>query len=243
MTASAAFVERLSQSLESRELERKSGLGKLAWSGQINGRSCIVTLSRQGRTRYTGEVRSREHLGYRLRIELSTAVRVRLFFVRSGFARNPFIRWVYRWRKQQVLADVPTSLDGFDVVTADRDYALRLVHQPRAATTISDLLTRNASASLAGSIHFGPGTIHYASPILQPETLTPDYTFEAINELLSILATAEQLPAPKVPCTLTRFERLSKDQPLLVAALIILAALAALLLGAGLLILLLFLVF
>lgn len=51
MIASAAFVERPSQSLESRGRKREPGFGKIAWNGQLHGRSCVVTINEQGRAR------------------------------------------------------------------------------------------------------------------------------------------------------------------------------------------------
>lgn len=236
MAASPAFLEPLNRLLESRGFKRESGFAKIRWSGQLDGRSCIVSISAQGRTRYSGDVRRREHLGYRVRIEMSTSVQVRLFFVPSAFARNRLTRWIYRLRRQEVIAEVPSALQGFDVVATDRNYALRLIHQPSIPAMVGDLLKRFASPLLAGSVHFGPGTIYFASPVLQPESITPEYVADTSENLKSTLAIAEQLPAPQTPCAPTRLEELSKDNPMLVAILFLFGGLSILLIGAVLLI-------
>lgn len=236
MKAPASFVEPLGQHLESRGFRRIPELASAHWTGEIDGRSCDVRIATQGRTRYSGEVRRREHLGYRLRIELTTPLNARLFFVREDFAKNWLIRGIYRLRKQHVLNDMPAALKGFRAVTVDREYAQRLIQQPRAVTDIGDLLNLNASATLAGSIHFGPGAVFYASPILQEEALTPECVVEINEKLLSIITSAEALPPPQNRCVPTFLETFSKSQPILAVILILCGVLAAMLIVVGLLI-------
>ena len=241
MKPPTALLATLEKALESRGFVRDPGIVRARWRGQVDGRSCHVELSVQGRTRYSGEVRTRDHLGYRLRIDLSTPLHTRLFLVRSAIARNRLVRWIYRLRKQHTIAEVPAALQGFDVVAVDRDFALRLIHQPRVASAIGELLTRDATAKLAGSVHFGPGTIYYSSPILQADAITPERVAEVTENLLSTLTTAEVLPKPEITSVPTRLEALSKRQPLLVAGLILIGGLGALMIVAGLLIALFFL--
>ncbi|HET9031977.1 MAG TPA: hypothetical protein VFN25_03630 [Dokdonella sp.] len=207
----------------------------LRWVGEVNGRSCEVKITVQGRTRHSGAVRSREQLGYRLRIELSTPLSVGLFFVREGFAQSRLAQWIYRLRKQDVIRHVPASLNGFCVVTNDIEYAQRLIQQPLAMQEVGDLLNRKRSATLAGSVYFGPGAIYYASPIVQADDLTPECVLDINEKLRSIVTDAEVLPPPQVPCSPTALGTLSKSHPILSVILIMGLVLGAMLISAGLL--------
>lgn len=216
------FQDRLAQlELTFAELgfERVAKLAQAAWCGRLKGRECLVTVAPQGRTRYAGEVRVRQRIGYRLRVELETSVRTRLFFVRQAIADNGVVRWIYRLKKQAVVTP-SAELDGFKVVAREAPWAQRLLGEGTAMTAVGELLRDNATAAFAGSVYFGPtieaGKVYYASPVLQLEDLTPERSLRVIERLLTVAEAAERLPPLAIPCHPSRFERLGQKHPVLI---------------------------
>lgn len=243
MSLPADRLEPIQHALAGAGFERVPASMRSAWRRDRQGRICEVALSPQSRTRYAGEVRLRQRLGYRLRVDLDTEVRTRLFFVREGITRLAPIAWIYRLRRQQVIAQVPTALQGFHVVAREVAWAERLLREADAVDAAGALLHEHATAALAGSVHFGPGSAHYASPILQLEDLGPERILRAIERLESIAAVAERIEPPRIACEPSRLERLSKDHPFVAAFAILGAILAGMLLLVGLMIGIAFLAF
>lgn len=218
----------LADALESRGFESISRFGATGWQGRHEGRGCKVMVSRQSRTKYAGEVRYRKHLGWRLRIELETVVHTRLFFVKESVTSSSIIRWIYRWRKQAVVEQVPPELDGFRVVAVDEAYAERLVSERDAMAQVGHLLRDEASAALKGSVHMLPGTVFYGSPILSRDQVTTDRVLAVIRRLDEITRAAESIPPPTVPSRLSRFEKFAKRRPVAAVLMFLGGCLAAL---------------
>jgi hypothetical protein len=95
-------------------------------------------------------------------------------------------------------------------------------------------LREHATATLAGSVYFGPGSVHYSSPILQAQNLGPEETLLAIERLESIATAAERIAAPQTSIKASWLERLSKDHPFIAGFVILSAILAGLLVVVGL---------
>lgn len=171
-------------------------------------------------------------LGYILRVDTSTTVKARVFFVREQYTENTFMRWIYHLRRQTVIDNVPAALGGFHVVARDSHWAQRLLRETGVVAAAAGLLKERASTARAGSVHFGPGSLHYASPILQADDLTPAYLQNVIERLTTIGAGAERTPPPTIVTELTRLEKLSKQHPI-AAGIVILSGILALLFAAA----------
>jgi len=209
--------------------EKRSRFGAVIWEGFYQGRATTLTISRQSRARHQGQIRWRQHLGWRLRIEMGCQVMTRLFFVTGGFTNWPIIRWIYRLKKQHVIEDLPTLLDGFQVVARDKTWALDLLRDKATTLRVASLLTERSTERLRGSIYFQPGQIHYGSGLLQPEDIDTHWVDSVLQRTAQIAASAESLPPPGVQDRPTRLERLGRERPLLVGGLILSALLAGLL--------------
>jgi len=227
LTAAGTSGESLADALAALGFERISRFGAAAWRGRPQGRDCKVSVSRQGRTHYTGASRIRQHLGYRLRIELETVVSTRLFFVKESVTSNAVVRWIYRWRQQAVVERTPPVLRGFQVVARDAPWAERLLAERDAMQDVAHLLTDGASSKLAGSVYFQPGNVYYGSPILQG-VVTADRVVDVIRRLDGVARAAERIAAPDVVSQPTRFERFAKRRPAAFGCLLLGGCLAAL---------------
>lgn len=204
------------------------------WRSERDGRSWSVRFSRDRRTRYAGEVRARFTLGYRLRIDLTTSVRTRLYLVLRSFASGGLVRRIYRWRRLEVLPESPAGLHDLVAVANDPVWGTRLLADPTARGNLAVLSEVREGAGASASVYFEPGSLHYASPRLQPPDVTPDRVTWVVERLTELARTTENLPAPERPATLGRFEKLAKAHPALLAV-GLLAGLMATTLIAGLL--------
>ncbi|MEZ5545887.1 MAG: hypothetical protein R3F10_11990 [Lysobacteraceae bacterium] len=215
----------LDQALSEIGFARGSGLGRAVWRGRWAGRECEVSTAPQRRTRYSGEVRYRETLGYRLRLQMRTTIRTQLYFVREGFARNRVIQWVYRLRRQRTVWPLPEALRGFAAVTIDGAWTQRFLAEDEVLSEVSRLLTEGATTAMAGSVYFAPtsksGQLWYASPVVTLETLDGDRVKEVLDALERIAATVEQLPAPQVVYEASAFGRFGERYPWAVAIMVI----------------------
>ena len=214
-------VATLEQELTKLGFSRRVGSTRIAWRGRWSGRDCIVSVARERRTRYAGEVRLWEDLGFRLRAELATTIRTQLYFVREGFARSALVRWIYKLRRLIVIDRVPDDLRGFVGVTIDRDWAERFVTESGTTDEVRTLLTEGATTALAGSVYIAPtsesGRVYYASPIIDLETLSADRSRVVLDRLERIGTAAERLPPPTVVREVGAFGRFSENYPWAIA--------------------------
>lgn len=233
-------VAELDRALTEQGFVREPGPMHVVWRGRWRGRDCVVRAAPQRRTRYAGEVRYRTTLGYRLRAELETSVRTQLFFVREGFANNAVVRWIYKWRRQAAVTSVPDALRGFVAVTIDPAWTERFFFESEAMAAAARLLTEDASPALAGSVHLMPtsemGKVHFASPVLPLDRITPERTGSILEAMERIAAGAERIPAPQVVREVGAFGRFTEKHPWAVAAGLLFGCVGIVALGALLLV-------
>jgi len=227
-TSAPSAFSALLQRLEALGFKKRSSFGSLIWQGQYQGRETILTISRQSRTRYQGQSRRRQHLGWRLRIEIGCQVLTRLFFVKESATRWRLVRWLYRLKKQSVIEDLPKVLEGFDVVARDAAWGRDLLKDQAAMLRVASLLTERSSARLRGSVYFQPERLHYGSGLLQPSDIDAPWVESLLQRAGQIADSAERLPGPQIQDKTTRLERLSREQPLIGGCLILAALLGGL---------------
>ncbi|MBB6088095.1 hypothetical protein [Wenzhouxiangella marina] len=208
--------------------QKHTRFASLIWEGAFEGRRTSLTISRQTRTRYQGRTRRRAHLGWRLRIEMECRVMTRLYFVKESVTRWRLLRWLYRLKKQSVIEDLPSVLEGFDVVAADETWGLTLIEDWASMLNVASLLTERSSEQLRGSVYFQPERLHYGSGLLQVSDMDATWIESVLRRAARIAEGAEGLPDPTVQSAPTRLERLSRKQPLLAGALVLSAVLGGL---------------
>lgn len=220
-TNGSETTDALGRALTALGLERSQRFGVMQWKGQYEGRAVTLSISRQGRTRYAGEIRYRQHLGFRLRIELQTAVPIRFYLVPAGFANSGLMRRIYRWRGTQVIDKVPEALADFRGVARDAPWGQRLLACSELIDDIAGLLTERTHGGLQGSVYFEPETLHYGSSILKRADFEADWVRSILERLARIAAVADHLPPPQRQDRPSRFAGLARRRPLLAAFLML----------------------
>ena len=246
-TPSNKALSALLQRLAELGFEKRSRFGSLIWQGSFQDRETTLTISRQSRTRYQGQRRRRQHLGWRLRIEMDCRVMTRLFFVKSSVTRWRIVRWIYRLKKQSVIEDLPAVLEGFHVVARDAVWSRDLLSDQASMLHVASLLTERSSEQLRGSVYFQPERLHYGSGLLQPSDIDAPWVESLLQRAAQIAESAEDLPGPKLRDKTTRLERLSRERPLIGGCLVLSVLVGGLLtvvaLGVGLLMILTWILF
>ncbi|MBZ0112121.1 MAG: hypothetical protein K8J08_06665 [Thermoanaerobaculia bacterium] len=249
MNEATANLHAVLQSVEDeftpRGFVRSSKVGKTSWTGRLpredgTERYCLISVVPQGRTTYSGETKTRVRVGYRLRVEVETAAKARVFFVRKALATSTLIRWIYRLRRQRVVRDAPPELDGFCAVAKDPTWAEHLLQEHDAIAATASLLQEDSSPTLAGSVYLSPsliepslmeqmgsaqsrsrGTVYYASPILQLEQINPQRIDSVIARMQTLAIAAERLPESTIATEVTAIEAFSQRNPVMVGAAIV----------------------
>ncbi|WP_201068192.1 MULTISPECIES: hypothetical protein [Thiorhodovibrio] len=220
-TNGSETTDALGQALTAMGLEPSRRFGVMLWTGQYEGRAVTLRISRQGRTRYAGEVRYRQQLGFRLRIELQTKVLTRFYLVPAAFANSGLMRRIYRWRGTQVIDKAPEALTNFRGVARDAPWGERLLACSELIDDIAGLLTERTHGGLQGSVYFEPETLHYGSGILQRADFEVDWVRSILERLARIAAVADHLPPPQRQDKPSRFAGLARRRPLLAALLML----------------------
>lgn len=224
------LVALLDASLAGGGWQRSSGLGHAKWERAIDGRTLVLRLSAVSRTGYSGEVRYRKRLGYKLRLDVSTAAPVRVFFVRSGFADNFIVRWIWRLRRQHRVETSSTYLDGFTVAATNVAWARALTMDASAMADVGALLNDGAAPTYAGSVYLSPQQLHYASPILPAEAITVERANTVVVQMLCVAERIDALPKPSTAEAETALEHFARQRPRVVVMVLfggVLALLAA----------------
>lgn len=222
MTKSVGLAQRanaIDEALIARGFVPEKRFAALLWKREAPSR-CMVTLSRQSRTRYAGEVRYRQHLGFRVRIDLDCAVYTRLYLVKSGIARSRILRRIWRWRRLHLMENLPPELDGHAVLASEADWAEILLRESDAMRAMRDLLTRHAG-NLNGSVHLEPGTLAYASPILSGALVDAAFVEDMLDGLETIGNACAQIPPPRRALPPSRLRTFTRERPLAAALLAI----------------------
>lgn len=172
-------------------------LGRKQWKGDWEGRSWTVAISQQTRTNSAGDVRYAQRTGFRVRISLSTTLRARLFLVREKFASFPLVRLIYRLRRLQVVTDLVPPLDDYQAVTSDAAWASKVLGDRRVAAAAEQLTAGSSDLLRTGSLHYGPGSIHWVSPLLQGPQITTTFVLETVDLLLELASASEAMAPPQ----------------------------------------------
>ena len=215
----------LAEGLKDLGFVRESSLASAIWKANLGDRDWKLTLSTQSRTKYHGEVRTRQRLGFRFRIEVTTVVKTRLFWVRSGIANSTLIGWIYRLRRHEVVRQLSDTLPGHEFVAHDHSWARALARRPQAMAAAARLSVLPKNGTVGSSVYFCPQTLNFGSGILQPDDIHTDQISQWINDLNTLASEAESIPKPGKESETSTLERLAKQNPLL-SAMAILAILA-----------------
>ncbi|MEM9302353.1 MAG: hypothetical protein AAGE01_09605 [Pseudomonadota bacterium] len=206
-------TDALGQGLIDLGFERSARKGAVIWTGQVEGRETTIVISIQSRTQYAGDVKTRRHLGFRLRIQLSTTVPTRLYLVVASFAENGLMRRIYRWRRQQVLTTMPAELSEYRGVAKDLSWGRSLLERSEIVQDIAGLIEEKTERGVKGSVYFEPGELHYGSGILARDDFEPDWVASVLDRLGRIAATAESIPPPRITEKIGRIGQFTRDNP------------------------------
>lgn len=199
----------------------------LRWRREVVGRSWVLTLAPQRRTRHYDPVRITYTQGWRLRLDVTTHVPVRAYTVVSGFAANGLVRRIYAFRRLEV---VPLSTDGgaFTMVTSDAGWLRQLLATPDALRAIDALTESRSGSGQSSSVYFEPNSLHYASPLLQLDDVTAARLEGPVAALETLARAAEGVPPPTRPVQVTAFGRWLTAHPIAAAGLLVVGAVAVL---------------
>jgi len=206
--------------------------GQRAWQGRIGGRTVLVSAMPNSRTRYAGEVRLRQHTGWRLLLELDTPVRTRFLPLAASTAGHPVMRGLHRLRG---LVQLPggTALPGRVIVTSDPAWAQSLLQRPDAMALARDLFDAQATKGPGASVYLmansATGRLCYGSSTLPADGLTGEFAAWLLDRLGRLADAVERLPPPQVPVKIGAFGRWMERHPVL--ALLLMLALALVVLG------------
>jgi len=198
----------------------------IRWRREVGGRSWMLTLLPQRRTRHYGTVRRTYTQGWRVRLDVTTHVPVRAYTAVSGFAANGLVRRIYAFRR---LECVPLSTDGgtFTMVTSDAGWLRQLLATPDALQAI-DALESRSGLGQSSSVYFEPNSLHYASPLLQLDDVTASRLEGPVAALEALARAAETVPPPTRPVQETAFSRWMTAHPTAAAGLFLVGAIAVL---------------
>ncbi len=198
------------------------------WRCEMEGRRLTATFSRDHRTRYSGDIRTRHTLGYRLRIEVETSAKVRMYIVKESVTENRIMQFMYRrFKRMHVLPEVPSGCEGFRIVTRNPEWTRRLIARPLALSAMADLTVLIDEAGATSSVYFEPLTLCYASPRLQPSDIVSNRFATIALQLADLARAADEIEAPDRPEELGRFGAYAKAHPAAVGAGVLLGCLAA----------------
>lgn len=213
--AARAAGAALARGLEAQGYRRSDGLGLQAWQAERAGRTVRINLARRSRTRYVGEIRTRELLGFVLGVECSTTVQSRLvWWVPLGLGRNVLMRWLNRRRGVQVLSFPAVLPPGRGLLACEPDWAGQVVASP-AMEVVAALLEGVDGRPMRGSLVLHPGRWQSTGPVQALEAITPDSVAQHVNTVLELAQQVEALPPPRHPVTLTPMERWTAAHPVL----------------------------
>jgi hypothetical protein len=233
-----AAVADIDRALRDAGFTSQPGPGIARWEGRHGSRSwCLMAVPRH-RTRYLGEIRTRQHTGWTFNIETETEVATQLQIVGSHIAAGRFMRWLYRRRGQQVLHPLPGPLQDFSAVAAEAPWAQALLARPSTGPDLAALLAlppgRPAGAPQA-YVMFSPRKLLCGWQAPEAGSDSAAHFLQAVAHLSTLARTAEALPPPLRPCQPSRLANWARERPVWLALALLgggmlLMALAALLL-------------
>ncbi|MCB0324588.1 MAG: hypothetical protein KDD69_13490 [Bdellovibrionales bacterium] len=171
------------------------------------------------RTRYVGEVRYRQTVGYIVETTVTTTTLGRLQVTAPDLQLRAMIDRLNRFRR---LVEVSDGAAGgefpYRVWSHDGPWAQALIARPNVRSLLSELLSEGRVPGSQPSFFLFPGTLRWGANVRSEadfERLAPDRIEDAM------LALAEQLEAfpPTVPSHLTGFEQFARKHPMLLVVL------------------------
>lgn len=159
------------------------------WTGEAFGRpsEVIVMLDRQTK-HLSADLRMRETLGARVRVNVRCAVRARLYFVPSGFADAWLVRLLYRLRRFTVSVGPMPWLRS---VTDAPELAERFVRDPGAVDLLQALIgTEPDGRAASASAYVDNGRLWASSARLHGDSAA---VFDAGGQLTTAAALATQV--------------------------------------------------
>ena len=161
------------------------------WQAERDGRTWILSVNPQRRTRYYGELKVREWVGQHLRISATTGVQAKLYAVSNGFTGNWVVRWIYRLRGLTVL----NASSSHSVVTDSPEWTSRMMSRTGFARHTQWMQDVPDASKRLGSFHVLAGQGHFSNPVLNPSQLTPSFVRELLTRIETVLREAEAVPA------------------------------------------------
>jgi hypothetical protein len=180
------------------------------WRGDHDGRSWDAWLGARRKFVYFGDIRTRRTIGYRLHVETSTAVMMRMFVLRRGFATNFLVRRFHRRGGLVLMPEAPAGLEPFRVVTCDADWVSRLLARPEAARLVASLVEYRRGYGECADILFLPGQLHYSSTQLQLPDISTEHVASIVTRLGALAREAEQVSPPANPAAASNTTDTSK---------------------------------
>lgn len=196
----------------------------------IGGRDCTLLLSHRSRTKYyTEDLKRRHYVGHQIVIEIPLGFGTRLTLENQA-QTNAFSRFIFRRLKMTPVENLNGSYSHILAHASDQSWAHSFLTNTDIEPLICAYLIPN-SAPTKRVLAVTPDTISLS--------LTRRLTHEAAQEVGELAAGFEKLiqscgtiPAPLEQVTLTRFERFSREHPILLVVLFFTFALSLALLGA-----------
>jgi hypothetical protein len=185
------------------------------WQGTIDGRTWKVSLSRDQRTRYAGDLHRRITLGVRLRVDLAMSTGAQLFVIRQDFVAKRWVQWLYRLRRFEVLRPTSDSLQPFCVVTPQPEWGQPFVQNLAFQDLVGTLMVFQEASGASSSVYIQPDGLYYASPRLQPKDIQEAFLEHLFQNLADLSANIARLPPPLHPVTQGPLSRWIKKHPAL----------------------------
>ena len=219
--------------LEARGFAPVRGVGTRRWHGRVDGREADVFLVPMRQTQRRNDVRRRLTVGCRLEVRMSTDLAVKAVFVPEALTNATWMRWIWRWKKMEILAPSPAGLSLLRLVVHDADWGRSLLDSPDAVAAMLGL----QSDATSGTVSFSPGAVSWLGRFVHGSmdaTATIDALFDGLGTLVTA---AQRLPPPTRPAAPGPFARRAASHPLVLvlaffaAALTLLAVIGAVMLA------------
>lgn len=165
---------------------------------------------------YHGNVKGRQvdvrfYRGPTIELYAGTSVQTRLSVAESAVVSLTLAQAFGR----EALASLDPDLDDLTVFAMDEDWARSLLADPEARRVLRRLIAAGKSWALFRQVHLQPGAFHlrvYRNKNLFRYGITPEDTRQWLDDLLTLAAIAERLPAPRIAAGETALEKLGRSR-------------------------------
>lgn len=195
----------------------------LNYEGELNGRTLRVHCSMRRRTRYAGEIRYRTYAGHQLEFNLTTPLQTRLnFFKPTGFLKQLVAR-TNKWVGAEQLTDLDGAYQHLEVWAFEPTWAQTFLARPQVQQLVQALIPQEDSPHSVG-LRLWPGQWTFTQR-LPAADITTEKVERWVTALDRLAELAEQYP-PSQTAELTRWEKMTADNPTLLAIIIIVVLVA-----------------